>query len=105
MIRSICDIADDHRDLVQAADPVFKDYAGLKSFHGPITTLRCHEDNLLLRQVQSTAGEGRVMIEDGGGSLRPALLTGSKLLKGSKVTPRQPRLPTPPMQMMLPPSV
>ena len=78
MIRSICDIADDHRDLVQAADPVFKDYAGLKSFHGPITTLRCHEDNLLLRQVLSTPGEGRVMVVDGGGSLRRALV-GDKL--------------------------
>ncbi len=78
MIRSICDMADDHRDLVQVADPIFRDYAGLKSFHGPIATLRCYEDNLLLRQVLSTPGEGRVMVVDGGGSIRRALV-GDKL--------------------------
>lgn len=78
MIRSICDLADDHRDLVQAAEPIFKDYAGLKSFYGPITTLRCYEDNLLLRQIFSTPGEGRVMVVDGGGSIRRALV-GDKL--------------------------
>lgn len=78
MIRSICDMADDHRDLVQTADPVFRDYAGLKSFHGPIATLRCYEDNLLLRQVLSKPGEGRVMVVDGGGSIRRALI-GDKL--------------------------
>jgi regulator of ribonuclease activity A len=78
MIRSICDLADDHRDVVKAVDPIFKDYAGLKSFHGPITTLRCFEDNLLLRQVLSTPGTGRVMVVDGGGSIRRALV-GDKL--------------------------
>lgn len=78
MIRSICDLADDHRETVQAVEPIFREYAGLKSFHGPITTLRCTEDNLLLRQVFSTPGQGRVMIVDGGGSIRRALV-GDKL--------------------------
>lgn len=78
MIRSICDLADDHPSLVQAVEPVFRNYAGLKTFHGPITTLKCHEDNLLLRQVLSTPGQSRVMVVDGGGSVARALV-GDKL--------------------------
>lgn len=78
MIRSICDLSDDHPGLAQAADPVFHDYGGQRVFHGRITTLRCHEDNLLLRRTLSGPGEGRVMVVDGGGSLRRALV-GDKL--------------------------
>jgi regulator of ribonuclease activity A len=73
MIRSICDLCDDHPDLVQVAEPVFTEYGGVRSFHGPITTLRCHEDNLLLKTTLATPGRGRVMVVDGGGSLRKAL--------------------------------
>jgi regulator of ribonuclease activity A len=78
MIRSICDLSDDHPALARAVDPVFRDFGGLRVFHGRITTLRCHEDNLLLRRTLSTPGEGRVMVVDGGGSLRHALV-GDKL--------------------------
>jgi regulator of ribonuclease activity A len=52
---------------------VFTEYGGVRSFHGPITTLRCHEDNLLLKTTLATPGRGRVMVVDGGGSLRKAL--------------------------------
>jgi RraA family protein len=78
MIRSICDLSDDHPALVRAVDPVFRDFGGIRVFHGRITTLRCHEDNMLLRRTLSTPGEGRVMVVDGGGSLRRALI-GDKL--------------------------
>jgi len=78
MIRSICDLSDDHPALARTVEPVFRDFGGLRAFHGRIATLRCHEDNLLLRQTLSTAGEGRVMVVDGGGSLRHALV-GDKL--------------------------
>lgn len=78
MIRSICDLYDDHPALARAVDPVFRDYGGIRQFHGRITTLRCHEDNLLLRRTLSAPGEGRVMVVDGGGSLRHALV-GDKL--------------------------
>ena len=74
MIRSICDLSDDHPGLTQTADPLFRDYGAQRVFHGPIATLRCHEDNLLLRRTLSTPGEGRVMVVDGGGSLRRALV-------------------------------
>lgn len=74
MIRSICDLSDDHPTLARAVDPVLRDFGGLRVFHGRITTLRCHEDNLLLRRTLSAPGEGRVMVVDGGGSLRHALV-------------------------------
>ena len=74
MTRSICDLSDDHPTIARAAEPVFRDFGGLRVFHGRITTLRCHEDNLLLRRTLSTPGEGRVMVVDGGGSLRRALV-------------------------------
>jgi regulator of ribonuclease activity A len=74
MIRSICDLSDDHRDEVRTAAPIFRDYGGLRVFNGPITTLRCHEDNALLKSTLQTPGEGRVMVVDGGGSLQRALV-------------------------------
>ena len=73
MIRSICDLCDEHPDLIQVAGPVFTEYGGVRSFHGPITTIRCSEDNLLLKTTLATPGNGRVMVVDGGGSLRKAL--------------------------------
>ena len=74
MTRSICDLSDDHPQVVQTGEPLFRDFGQLKSFHGQISTMRCYEDNLLLRQVLSTPGYGRVMVVDGGGSLRRALI-------------------------------
>jgi regulator of ribonuclease activity A len=70
MIRSICDLSDDHPALARAVEPVFRDFGGIRVFHGRITTLRCREDNMLLRRTLATPGEGRVMVVDGGGSLR-----------------------------------
>lgn len=78
MPRSICDLADDHPEQVQVGEPVFRDFGARRSFHGPITTLRCFEDNALLRRVLSTPGKERVMVVDGGGSLKRALV-GDKL--------------------------
>lgn len=74
MTRSICDLYDAHRDLVQVAQPIFTDYGGVRSFHGAIATIRCHEDNLLLKQTLATPGNGRVMVVDGTGSTWCALL-------------------------------
>jgi regulator of ribonuclease activity A len=78
MIRSICDLSDDYPDAVQTGESRFSDYGTVRRFHGRIDTIKCHEDNLLLRQTLSTPGQGRVMVVDGGGSLRRALF-GDKL--------------------------
>ena len=49
-------------------------YGGVQQFGGPAVTIKCHEDNLLVRQCVEEAGRGRVLVVDGGGSLRRALL-------------------------------
>ncbi len=67
------DLCDAHPD-VQVAEPLFRGFGGRVAFHGPIATVRCHEDNSRVRELAGTPGQGRVMVIDGGGSLRRALL-------------------------------
>lgn len=73
MVRSICDISDDNPGKVRTAKPLFRHFGVRSKFHGPITTIRCHEDNALLKRVLGTPGRGQVMVVDGGGSLDRAL--------------------------------
>jgi regulator of ribonuclease activity A len=70
------DLCDGYPELVQVAEPVFREYGGLSKFSGPIDTLSVLEDNALVRQVLESAGGGRVLVIDGGGSLRAALVGG-----------------------------
>jgi regulator of ribonuclease activity A len=70
------DLCDAYPEVVQVAEPVFREYGGLAKFAGPIETLRVFEDNTLVRQLLETEGRGRVLVVDGGGSLRCALLGG-----------------------------
>jgi regulator of ribonuclease activity A len=74
------DLYDGHENSFQVADPIFRDYGGRLAFCGPAFTLRVYEDNSLVRQALEQAGEGRVLVVDGGGSLRCALL-GDQLAK------------------------
>ena len=69
------DLCDLHPE-VQVCDPVLADFGGRRTFHGPVRTLKVFEDNALLRSTLEAAGEGRVLVVDGGGSLRCALLGG-----------------------------
>ena len=71
---STCDLCDEHAAIVQVADPVFRSYGGIAAFHGPIATLKCLEDNSRVRELVEQDGHGRVLVVDGGGSLRCALL-------------------------------
>ena len=57
--------------------PVFRDYGARRVFSGPIQTLRVFEDNVLVRQMLQTPGEGRVLIIDGAASLACALVGGN----------------------------
>ena len=67
------DLCDQYPD-VQVAEPVFRGYGGRIAFAGPAVTVKCFEDNSRVRELAATPGEGRVMVVDGGGSLRRALL-------------------------------
>ena len=68
------DLCDEFAPLVHIAEPLLRDYGGVKSFYGQIETVNVFEDNTLVRQKVETAGEGRVLVVDGGGSLRCALV-------------------------------
>ncbi|MFT4248626.1 MAG: ribonuclease E activity regulator RraA [Pseudomonas sp.] len=59
---------------VAVAEPLFRSFGGLGAFSGPITTVRCVEDNSRVRELALVPGEGRVLVVDGHGSLRHALL-------------------------------
>ncbi|CAM3562257.1 Regulator of ribonuclease activity A [Vibrio aerogenes CECT 7868] len=68
---ALCDIYSDQVDVVE---PMFSNFGGRASFAGQITTVKCFEDNGLIREVLEQEGSGRVLLVDGGGSLRRALV-------------------------------
>lgn len=68
------DLCDDYADRVRIAEPGFVDFGGNTVFSGPISTIKCFEDNSKVRQQLSTPGEGRVLVVDAGGSRRCAML-------------------------------
>ena len=57
--------------------PVFKNFGGLTRFCGPVATVKCFEDNSPVKAAVDSPGEGRVLVVDGGASLRRALLGGN----------------------------
>ena len=70
------DLSDAHPDA-QVAEPIFGDFGGVIAFHGAIKTIKVFEDNALVRATLETPGEGRVLVVDGGGSTRCALVGGN----------------------------
>ncbi|AIW20091.1 ribonuclease E activity regulator RraA [Vibrio coralliilyticus] len=68
---ALCDIYSEQVDVVE---PMFSNFGGSASFAGQITTVKCFEDNGLIREVLEQDGLGRVLLIDGGGSLRRALI-------------------------------
>lgn len=63
--------------LAQVAEPLFGDFGGPKMFHGRVVTVKVFEDNAMVRPLLEEPGEGRVLVIDGGGSMRCALVGGS----------------------------
>ena len=59
---------------VQIAEPIFRNFGGNTRFSGPIATIKCFENNPLVRKALEEEGNGRVLVVDGGGSMRCALL-------------------------------
>lgn len=75
MSYATADLSDAHPEI-QICEPIFADYGGVLAFHGAIVTLKVFEDNGLVRSTLETKGERRVLVVDGGGSLRCALVRG-----------------------------
>jgi regulator of ribonuclease activity A len=76
-----CDLCDDHKNDTDGAfrvlPPVFKDYGKRLKFSGPVSTVKCFEDNTLVKAAVDSPGNGRVLVVDGGASLRRALVGGN----------------------------
>jgi regulator of ribonuclease activity A len=81
MIFSTCDICDANEDkladgTLAVLPPMFRSFGKLTEFAGQASTLKVFEDNVLVRAALETEGDGRVLVVDGGGSLRCALVGG-----------------------------
>lgn len=84
-----CDLCDAHKNddtgNFRVLPPVFKDFGLVRKFCGPVVTVKCHEDNTLVKAAVDSVGYvtgpqgpvGQVLVVDGGGSLRRALLGGN----------------------------
>ena len=68
------DLCDEFAAEIEVCDPIFRNLGGRNQFAGRIATIKCFEDNSLVRQLVSERGEGRVLVIDAGGSLRRAVL-------------------------------
>ena len=72
--RATADLVDDIHPDVRSCDLQLRNYGGTTMFAGPIATVRCFQDNALLKSVLSTPGDGGVLVIDGDGSLHTALV-------------------------------
>ncbi|MFZ1321884.1 MAG: ribonuclease E activity regulator RraA [Ignavibacteria bacterium] len=69
------DLCDMFITKINVALPIgFKDFGGKKAFHGKIVTVKCFENNPLVREILETDGTNKVLIVDGGGSKKCALM-------------------------------
>ncbi len=79
MTLATADLCDRHEEQLRTGQarvlaPMFRSFGGRDSFHGPIATLKLFEDNSFVRKALEQPGAGRVLVIDGGGSLRRALV-------------------------------
>jgi len=76
-----CDLCDQHKGDTgggfRVLPPVFRDFGARRRFAGPVSTVKCFEDNTLVKAAAESPGNGRVLVIDGGASLRHALLGGN----------------------------
>ncbi len=68
------DLYDEHGDDLKIAEPGFRSFGARAAFSGQISTVKVHEDNVLVKQALGEPGGGRVLVVDGGGSMRCALV-------------------------------
>jgi len=74
IFRPTADLVDDIGPDVRSCDVQFRQFGARTQFAGPISTVRCVQDNALLKSVLSTPGDGGVLVIDGGASLHTALV-------------------------------
>ena len=76
-----CDLCDAHKNDSSGAfrvlPPAFCNFGAQRRFAGLVSTVRCFEDNTLVKMAVDTLGEGRVLVVAGGASLKRALLGGN----------------------------
>ncbi|MDM5227015.1 ribonuclease E activity regulator RraA [Cytobacillus sp. NJ13] len=68
------DLCDDHSKELLICQQEFKSYGQKRKFSGPISTVRVFEDNVLVKEALESIPEGNVLVVDGGGSKRCALM-------------------------------
>ena len=68
------DLYDERGEELESLALQFQSVGGHSHFSGPVRTVRCFEDNALVKATLSTPGQGAVLVVDGGGSLRTALM-------------------------------
>ena len=68
------DLCDEHEAQAQSCDVAWRRFGGRTAFAGRAATVRCFEDNVLMKQALTEPGEGRVLVVDAGGSTRVALM-------------------------------
>jgi regulator of ribonuclease activity A len=74
IFRPTADLVDEIGSDVRSCDVQFRQFGGRSQFAGPITTVRCSQDNALLKSILSTPGSGGVLVIDGDASLHTALV-------------------------------
>jgi regulator of ribonuclease activity A len=88
MTFSTCDFCDVHKGddsgAFRVLPPVFQHYGGQTAFSGLVTTVKCFEDNTQVKAAVESPGEGRVLVVDGGASLRRALVGGNLAAAAAK---------------------
>ncbi|GAA4516144.1 ribonuclease E activity regulator RraA [Nonomuraea ferruginea] len=77
------DLYDERGDELDSCDLQLRQYGGRRAFRGRIATVRCHQDNALVKAALAEPGEGRVLVVDGGGSVSTALM--GDVIAGSAV--------------------
>lgn len=68
------ELCDQFPDLVRVVEPMFGNFGGREAFGGEIVTIKAYEDNSLVREQVAQPGAGKVLVVDGGGSMRRAML-------------------------------
>lgn len=68
------ELCDQFPELVKVVEPMFANFGGRDIFGGEIVTIKAYEDNSLVREQVAQPGEGKVLVVDGGGSMRRAML-------------------------------